>query len=242
MPSLEAYEFDSDEGLPLRLYVQPGRQPPKSLRLIVRSDTEWRDWIAKQKGANPELLREEIAAVGLAGDPNAEHYMSPHLVPFTEIEVSFAPRGIGLSAWGGTDKDQAHIRRRFMLLGQTLDSMRVWDIRRALQALRTRPEFKDLPVTIEARGAMAVNALYASLFEPGVALLRLTDLPQTHQQGPDYLNVLRFLDLPQAVAMAAERTQIKLIGARPEHWVYPQKTIEALGWGQRLLVEDQASR
>jgi hypothetical protein len=43
---------------------------------------------------------------------------------------------------------------------------------------------------------MAVNAAYAALFEPGVAKLQLEHLPLSQAQGPDYLNVLKFTDLP----------------------------------------------
>ena len=52
---------------------------------------------------------------------------------------------------------------------------------------------------------MAANLLYASLYLPSVTRLDLHDLPASHMQGPAYLNVLRHLDLPQAVALAAER-------------------------------------
>ena len=48
----------------------------------------------------------------------------------------FAPRGVGLTAWSGGEKRLTKIRRRFMLLGQTLDGMRVWDIRRAIQVIQ----------------------------------------------------------------------------------------------------------
>src|SRR5262249_56879890 len=42
-----------------------------------------------------------------------------------------APRGVGPTAWDQTEKKQIQIRRRFQLLGQTLDGMRVWGVRRA---------------------------------------------------------------------------------------------------------------
>ena len=58
-------------------------------------------------------------------------------------------------------KKRAQIRRRYLLLGETVDSMRVWDIVRAIQALRSSDKFGTLPIRIEAEGDMAVNALYA---------------------------------------------------------------------------------
>ena len=53
-----------------------------------------------------------------------------------------------------------------MQVGQTLDGMRVWDIQRAIKALIDGLEMP--PLTIEAEGKMAVNALYASLCETQV--------------------------------------------------------------------------
>jgi hypothetical protein len=46
---------------------------------------------------------------------------------------------VGLTAWSGGETRLTKIRRRFMLLGQTLDGMRVWDIRCAVQALHSVP-------------------------------------------------------------------------------------------------------
>src|SRR5688572_32237130 len=42
-----------------------------------------------------------------------------------------APRGIGPTAWDADERKQTHIRRRFLLLGQTLDGMRVWEDRKS---------------------------------------------------------------------------------------------------------------
>src|SRR6185503_19400164 len=109
-------------------------------------------------------------------------------------------------------KKQTQIHRRSMLLGETPATRQVWEITRAIQAVRSSREFGQLPLRLEAEGDMAVNALYASLFAP-VDELVLTNLPKSHMNGPDYLNVLRILDIPQAVAMASERCRVELRGA-----------------------------
>ncbi|MFT5857486.1 MAG: dienelactone hydrolase, partial [Verrucomicrobiales bacterium] len=64
----------------------------------------------------------------------------------------FAPRGVGPTAWTEDARERVHIRRRFMLLGQTLDGMRVWDIRRAIAAVRAIEATKGLRLEIEADG------------------------------------------------------------------------------------------
>ncbi|MEX2186594.1 MAG: acetylxylan esterase [Pirellulales bacterium] len=147
-------------------------------------------------------------------------------------------------------KRQVQDRRRFMLLGQTLAGMQVWDVQRTIQAVRSMDEFKKSPLVLEARGDMAVIALYASLFEPGIAELRLYDLPTTLADGPDLLNVLRSHDLPAAVAMAAGRCPVKIITAKDAgNWNYPRRVIESQGWDKgddgkqrqpRLVIEAPA--
>jgi hypothetical protein len=81
--------------------------------------------------------------------------------------------------------------------------MRVWDIRRAVQALHSLPGMNAAKIKLHAEGPMAVNALYAALFEPEVRRLDLVDLPQSQVQGPDYLNVLKLTDIPQVMEAEA---------------------------------------
>ena len=110
-----------------------------------------------------------------------------------------------------------------MLLGQTLDGMRVWDVRRAIQAFKQMDQTRELPPVIRGCGAMAGIALYASLFEPGIASLDLTDLPETHGDGPVLLNVLRYLDMPQATGHGGRTTRRSYcMGRTHPAWQFPQ--------------------
>jgi dienelactone hydrolase len=145
---------------------------------------------------------------------------------------TFSPRGVGDAAWSGDEKKQTQLKRRFMLLGQTLEGMQVWDVRRAVRAVRSLPGAKDVPVCLRANGPMAGVALYAALFEPGVAELELTDLPKSHMQGPHFLNVLRVLDTPQALAMVAEKTKVRLHQSSTDGWDYATGTAKALKWSR----------
>lgn len=119
-----------------------------------------------------------------------------------------APRGVGPTAWTTNTAKRVQIRRRFMLLGQTLDGMRVWDIRQAIQALHSL-DSSSVSIHLSARNHMSIHALYASLFEDSVQSLRLTDAPKSHREGPDYLNVLKVLDIPQALELARARIKIE---------------------------------
>lgn len=70
-----------------------------------------------------------------------------------------------------------------MPVGQTLDGIRVWYIRRAVQALHFMEEFRETPLCVEADGTMGINVLYASLFEPGISALNLRHIPASHMEG-----------------------------------------------------------
>lgn len=91
-----------------------------------------------------------------------------------------------------------------------LDGMRVWDVRRAIQALGQIEMLSSVPVALKARGVTAGIVLYASLFEPDIASVVLRDLPGSHRDGPIFLNVLRYTDIPHAAAIAAERTLLRI--------------------------------
>ena len=82
---------------------------------------------------------------------------------------------------------------------------------------------------------MAGVALYASLFEPDIKRLDLYDLPKTHRDGPYFLNVERFLDMQQAVAMAAERSKVVIYQDDDTGWEYPQAVAKALGWDAKQI-------
>ena len=49
--------------------------------------------------------------------------------------VFFTPRGVGQNSWNKSERSQTQIRRRFYLLGQTADTMRVFDICQAIDLI-----------------------------------------------------------------------------------------------------------
>ena len=108
-----------------------------------------------------------------------------------------------------------------MLLGQTLDGMRVWDIRRALEVLHEHRPFRDRAIRLHGEGGMAVNALMAAAFESNWAELELDRVPTTFRDGPDYLNVLRVLEVPQVVAMVSASSPASHSETTPQVSVSP---------------------
>jgi dienelactone hydrolase len=230
----QAFDFTSQPHVSLRLYAvqRAGRRMAGRALLHVATTAEFSAFASSMRWGFPKEWSEEIAALRLPppGDETAFATLQRQLETNSTIVLWFAPRGLGLTAWSGDARKLTQIRRRFMLLGQTLDGMRVWDIRRAVQAVRSVEAWRTIPLRLEAQGDLAVDALYASLFEPGIAGLELRNLPPSQNAGPDLLNVLRILDLPQAVAMAAERCPVRLEAASREDWVYPIELGRALRW------------
>lgn len=124
------------------------------------------------------------------------------------LEVKGAQANLELideARWSEDPRRAHQLKRRFMLLGQTLDGMRVWDLVRQLE---THPEITEL----HAHGRGAVIALYASLFTERLKVLALYALPTSHRETecPDFLNVSRYMDIPQVLAMAGQRCEIRL--------------------------------
>lgn len=231
-----AYDFTSQENVELRLYVtyREGLKPSE-LDLVVMNvldESGWKDFLAMMRPQFAEQLAGEQLP---AGDEKAFAEQRDMFKSFKWGMAYIAPRGVGPTIWNQNKKKNTHIRRRFMLLGQTIDGMRVWDVRRAAQALEAIKGFQDVPLWLQAHGPSAGLALYASLFEPAVKRLDLYNLPTSHHDGPTFLNVLRYLDVPQAVTMAAENTQVRIYDGEAAHWQFAADTAKNLGWDEKQL-------
>jgi dienelactone hydrolase len=182
---LTSWSFESQANVPLNLNVLiRGKPTPDRITLRIVDHAEWQDRQSLLDTRGPAAFVEQVP-------------------PGTAL-AWFAPRGIGPNQWSGEDRKQVQIRRRFMLLGQTLDGMRVWDILNAVHALNLG-RLRDVPIELHASGPMAANALLASLFLPQVRHARLPGLPDSFLSTPDYLNILQILDIPDALQFARAR-------------------------------------
>ena len=228
---LAAYDFTSQAHVPLRLYLahRAGLKPAE-LELVVLNavdDQGWSEFLASYTVGFADELRAESPPPANAGEFESVQKM---FKAFKWGMAFVAPRGYGPTAWDQTAKKQIQHRRRFALLGQTWDGMCVWDVRRAAQALRTIQGIPEVPLWMQGERGMAGIVLYASLFEPDVKRLDLWNLATSHHEGPIFLNVLRTLDVPQAVAMAAERSKVRLYQAEAGGWDYASAVAEKRGW------------
>ncbi|MDF2374749.1 MAG: acetylxylan esterase [Verrucomicrobiales bacterium] len=232
------WSFDSQNGIRLPLYMAaPAGADETELELTVLnplSETDWNDFLTQIGAAFPE------AFPGAAlPELDTEAYESEKKMHASQkwSMVYLPVRGVGPTAWTSDEKERTHIRRRFALLGQTLDTMQIWDIRRGIQALRSRTdaETEISPLWLQAGGHMAANALYASLFEPDIARLDLHDLPPSHREGPELLNVLRFTDLPEIAAIAGANSQLRIYTDDATPWSFLSKHAEKFEWPEKQL-------
>ncbi|MBI1371730.1 MAG: prolyl oligopeptidase family serine peptidase [Phycisphaera sp.] len=233
-----AYDFTSQGPVRLRLYVAHGAQvdKPELMVLNAMDDTDWRDLLATMRGAFAEQLSGETLP-DADGDAWAE---AKRMFTGTKWAMAYvAPRGVGSTAWNWSGKKRTQIRRRFMLLGQTFDGMQAYDIRRAAATLRSVDGLAGVPLWMQGERAMAGNVLYASLFTDGVTRLDLWHMPASHRDGPTYLNVMRYMDCPAALALAAERCNVRLYAddAATHAWDYPLNVAKAMKWdGKRVEI------
>jgi dienelactone hydrolase len=230
------WSFDSQTGVRLPFYLvhQAGRTPG-DLDLVVLNalnDEGWADFL----GTFGKEFSGAFPGADLPESDAESYEAEKSLHASQKWGMIYLPvRGVGPTAWTSDEKERTHIRRRFALLGQTLDTMRIWDIRRGIQALRA-VEGADKPkLWLQAGGVMAGNALYASLYEKDIHRLDLHDLPSSHQEGPELLNVLRFTDLPQIAAIAGEKSQLRLYTDDAAKWSYLSEFATKMAWPEKQL-------
>lgn len=102
-----------------------------------------------------------------------------------------------------------HLKRQAMMVGTTIESMQVYEILRSLDLLRGLPDVDAARITILGRGEMGVNGLYAALLDEGSPSAILVSPPASHRQGPHYLGILRYTDIPDVAAILKGRVRIQ---------------------------------
>jgi hypothetical protein len=130
--------------------------------------------------------------------------------PNDDVVIGLYPRGGGSLRW--TRKNPPNtVERSLALLGQTADSGRVRDVVVHLGGNRGA---KGEAFRLVGRGQAGIVAAYAALFTPGVTEVVSLDPPTSHRDGPHFLNVMRVLDIPDALGLLAPDVQLTLIGEK----------------------------
>jgi len=142
----------------------------------------------------------------------------------------FAPRGLEPDAWVGNDAKQIQIKRRFQLIGTTADSMRIWDIRRAMQVIRETCPNVGGSIAIEGESPFEMLALIASLFEPAVATQQLSVTVTADEAMPSVLNLTRTISPDELVALAAWRCDVRMEAVSADVVPFAAGLVKASDW------------
>jgi dienelactone hydrolase len=151
----------------------------------------------------------------------------------------FSPRGIGPHAWQGNETKQIQIQRRFQLIGTTADTMRIWDVRRAMQVLRTLIPTSADSVDVYGSGSLGMHALLASLYEPGVRSLHISS-PATKDDSFSVLNLTRVISGEEIFALATVENELSIDPSWLNDLMLVMEVAESPSWkGRRVHISPQ---
>ncbi len=244
---LAAWDFTSQKAVRLRLYLLAPVADllPGTMFVNVLDQSGWEKFVATLRVPFEEhIIKDALVDKDSSlppPDQKAWQELTKKLRDENIWHAYVLPRGTGPTAWNPTERKRVQIERRLMLIGQTSDGMRVWDVRRAIQLLRQMPALAQTKIVLSGQGIAGILALYAAIFEPGIHQIHLSQPPHEHRQGPYFLNVERFLDLPQALALAAVKSQVQLATDQPEAWDYAVKVLALLQKQENLTIEKLSS-
>jgi cephalosporin-C deacetylase-like acetyl esterase len=107
-----------------------------------------------------------------------------------------------------------HMKRQAMVAGTTLESMQLYEVLRSLALLRSLPHVDPARITIVGKGEDGVHGMYAALLDGNALRVVLQSPPASHVQGPHYLGILRYTDIPETARLLGAR--LKVSGEVPD--------------------------
>ncbi len=178
----------------------------------------------------------EITSLELAVDLQSDREqgsIATDLAP-VQAEALMAPRGAGRGVWVGNESRQIQIRRRFQLLGMTLDGMRVWDIRRAIQVVRQEcPQLQEL--RLHAQSGTESLVLLATLFEEPVDVVIAPSINGNVDQQPSILNLTRSMPIEMLPVLVASRSRVFTASTKVDAPLAAEVT-SSDGWKGKTIV------
>jgi cephalosporin-C deacetylase-like acetyl esterase len=208
---VQTYSFVSEKGWRLKFTVRWNQSCKKAqpIILVLRNPGE---------SGNPRDISEGFSA-GIDKNVSIVH---------------FEARGIGETGWA--PEQQWHIRRAAAWTGRTVASMRVYDVLRCLEALRSLPGVDEQNINLASQGEMGAVALYASLLDKNINTLIVKNPPESQNiasqldgrgEAIEMLNCLRITDLAQ-VAGALLPTKFVGIGKLPETYNWTKSVYDKI--------------
>jgi pimeloyl-ACP methyl ester carboxylesterase len=147
------------------------------------------------------------------------------------------PRGIGATKWTRKNPPN-YVERCHALLGRTVDAGRVWDVVAAAKYLSQTDSGKSQKVYVAGKGMAGLIAAYAAALDDSIAGATLVSPPTSHMDAaaPQFLNVLRVCDVPDAMGLIAPRP-LTILGTDPKGFSKTGAAYAAAGASQRLSVK-----
>jgi len=213
----EAFDFDSQQQVRLRAYVAypKGLQKPSRVDVEVLNEEYWQKYLQLGRSAFAGVWNEELALAGIDEKAPITDKQRQALAKRMEgvrkadvVFVAFMPRGVGLSALTENERHITQARRRFMLLGQTLAGMQVWDVRRCVELI-SKLGYK-CPVTLWGYDDTASLVSLASLFEE-ISTVHVKGYPENDKVQPDYLNISRIATPSQILDLVRKRSRVNVL-------------------------------
>ena len=136
------------------------------------------------------------------------------------------------------DDSLAHqMKRQALIIGRSFDGMRVYELLRSLQLLRSMHSVDASNVTVAGKGVLGIDGLYSALLSPGPPVKSVVDSPTaSHIEGPYFLGILRETDIPEVISLL--RPRVRVIGEIPtEIESYMQQTDPGEKWHFSNLAE-----
>lgn len=157
------------------------------------------------------------------------------LVPARDSVTVISPRGGGEHSGWTRKNPPNYVERAHALLGRTVDTLRVWDVQSTARWLH-EAEGNSLAVGVIGKGPAGILGAYAAIFENCIADVVVVDPPASHREGPYFLNVMRVLDVPEALGMLAPR-RLTIAGGKDELTQRVQAIYGAAGYADRLHLQ-----
>ena len=236
---MTSYDFTSQEGIDLRMYLVHRKDLEKAEHAIVhvQGQDDWIDFLAFYQDAfgDRDVLKGEFFPDQVPdGLPDFEAYRQK-MLKSDVINVMVSPRGVGRTIWDQSERKQVQHQRRFYLLGESLGGMQVWDVRRALQAIRKIDTAAGATIMIGGYDHSAALVMYASLFED-VTTIGMTRMAESDIESLPLFNVSRFFNVDQIVAAAASRQRVILNQIPADAFEFTRKTAEIQGWDKSRFI------
>ena len=152
---------------------------------------------------------------------------------FTGLMI--VPRGLH-EAWT-VKSPPNYVERSHALLGMTVDQERVGDVMAAVRAIDPHAKSQGVDsYRVVGRGQSGILGAYAALFEPAIKEVIVIDPPKSHLEGPYFLNVLRVLDVPEALGLLAP-LPLTIVGGDQKAFERTAEIYRAAGAADKLTFK-----